>query len=79
MAALLWPAAVQLINPNTATASASFSAPGSYTFMVSVTDNIHAVAYDAVIIKVMPHVELANISTRVAVGTAQNVAIRLHH
>jgi len=69
------PAAVQLINPNTATASASFSAPGSYTFMVSVTDNIHAVAYDAVIIKVMPHVEMANISTRVAVGTAQNVAI----
>src|SRR5438067_10113332 len=69
------PAAVQLTNPNTVTASASFSAPGNYTFMVSVTDNIHTVAYDAVIIKVMPHVRMANISTRAAVGTAQNVAI----
>jgi hypothetical protein len=69
------PAAVQLTNPNTATATASFSASGSYTFMVSVSDNIHAVAYDAVIIKVMPHVRMANISTRAAVGTTQNVAI----
>jgi len=43
--------------------------------MVSVTDNIHAVAYDAVIIKVMPHVRMANISTRAAIGIAQNVAI----
>src|SRR5437762_568620 len=69
------PAAVQLTNPITGTADASFSAPGSYTFMISVTDNIHAVAYDAVIIKVMPHIRMANISTRAAVGTAQNVAI----
>ena len=69
------PAPVQLTNPKTSTANASFSASGSYNFMVSVTDNIHAVAYDAVIIKVMPHVRMANISTRVAVGTAQNVAI----
>jgi hypothetical protein len=69
------PAAVQLTNSNTATANASFSAPGSYTFMVSVADNMHAVAYDAVVVKVMPHVRMANISTRVAVGTAQNVAI----
>jgi hypothetical protein len=69
------PAAVQLTNANTATANASFTAPGSYTFMVSVSDNIHAGAYDAVIIKVMPHVRMANISTRAAVGTAQNVAI----
>ena len=68
-------ARVQLTNANTATANASFSAPGIYTFMVSVTDNIHAVAYDAVVVKVMPHVRMANISTRVAVGTAQNVAI----
>ena len=69
------PAAVQLTNSNTATANASFTAPGSYTFMVSVTDSIHAVAYDAVVINVMPHVRMANISTRAAVGTAQNVAI----
>ena len=69
------PAAVQLTNPNTATANVSFSASGSYTFMISVTDNIHAVAYDAVIIKVMPHSRMANISTRAAIGTGQNVAI----
>jgi hypothetical protein len=43
--------------------------------MVSVADNIHAVAYDAVIVKVMPHVRVASISTRAAVGTVQNVAI----
>jgi hypothetical protein len=69
------PAPVQLTNANSPTANATFTAPGSYTFMVSVTDNIHAGAYDAVIIKVMPHVRMANISTRAAVGTAQNVAI----
>jgi hypothetical protein len=43
--------------------------------MISVSDNIHAVANDAVVIKVMPHVRMANISTRAAVGTGQNVAI----
>jgi hypothetical protein len=64
-----------LTNSNTAAANASFTAPGSYTFMVSVTDSIHAVAYDAVVINVMPHVRVADISTRAAVGTAQNVAI----
>src|SRR6476659_5335165 len=69
------PASVQLTNPNNATASASFNAPGTYTFMVSVSDNVHAVAYDAVIVKVMPRVRMANISTRVGVGTGQDVAI----
>ena len=69
------PAPVQLTNSNTATANASFTAPGSYTFMVSVTDNIHVVAHDAVIINVMPHVRMANVSTRAAVGTTQSVAI----
>jgi hypothetical protein len=43
--------------------------------MVSVSDNVHAVAYDAVIVKVMPRVRMANISTRVGVGTGQDVAI----
>jgi len=69
------PAGVQLTNSNSATANASFTAPGSYSFMASVSDNIHAVAYDAVIIKVMPHVRMANISTRAVAGTGQNVAI----
>jgi hypothetical protein len=69
------PASVQLTNPNNATAIASFSVPGTYTFMVSASDNVHAVAYDAVIVKVMPRVRMANISTRVVVGTGQGVAI----
>jgi K319-like protein len=69
------PASVQLTNPNNATATASFSTQGTYTFIVSVSDNVHAVAYDAVVVKVMPHVRMANISTRLAVGTGQDVAI----
>src|SRR6476660_3431322 len=69
------PAPVLLTNPNNATATASFSAPGTYTFMMSVNDNVHAVAYDAVIVKVMPRARMANISTRVDVGTGQDVAI----
>ena len=43
--------------------------------MAGLSDNIHAVAHDAVIINVMPHVRMANVSTRAGVGTAQNVAI----
>jgi hypothetical protein len=43
--------------------------------MASVNDNVHAVAYDAVVVKVMPRVRMANISTRVVVGTGQDVAI----
>ena len=69
------PASVQLTNPNNATATASFSTQGTYTFIVSVNDNVHAVAYDAVVMKVMPHVRMANISTCLAVGTGQDVAI----
>jgi hypothetical protein len=69
------PAPVQLTTPNNATTGASFTVPGIYTFMVSVTDNVHAVAYDAVVVKVMPRVRMANISTRVVVGTGQGMAI----
>ncbi len=43
--------------------------------MVSVSDGVHAVAYDAVVVKVMPRVRMANISTRVVVGTGQDMAI----
>lgn len=69
------PGSVQLTNPNNATATAGFSTQGTYTFIVSVSDNVHAVAYGAVVMKVMPHVRMANISTRLAVGTGQDVAI----
>lgn len=43
-------------DPRQAQTSATFSAPGSYTLMVSVADGVHAVAYDAVVIQVVPAV-----------------------
>jgi hypothetical protein len=43
--------------------------------MLSADDRVHAVAYDAVVVRVTGHDALANISTRVQVGTANNVAI----
>jgi hypothetical protein len=55
--------------------SATVSAPGTYTFMLSADDGVHAVAYDAVVVRVTGHDALANISTRVQVGTGSNVAI----
>jgi hypothetical protein len=43
--------------------------------MLSADDGTHAVAYDAVVVRVTGHNALANLSTRVQVGTAGNVAI----
>jgi hypothetical protein len=43
--------------------------------MLSADDGTHAVAYDAVVVRVTGHNALANLSTRVQVGTANNVAI----
>ena len=43
--------------------------------MFSADDAVHAVAYDAVVVRVTGHDALANISTRVQVGTSNNVAI----
>ncbi len=39
--------------------SATFSAPGVYTLMLSAADGLHAVAYDAVIIRSLPSSLLA--------------------
>ena len=55
--------------------SVSFTQPGSYVFELSASDGVHAVAYDAVAISVMPPVRMANISTRAAVSVAENVSI----
>jgi hypothetical protein len=49
--------------------------PGTYTFLLSADDGVHAVAYDAVVVRVTGHDALANLSTRVQVGTGNNVAI----
>jgi len=47
------PAAVTIANATQATATTTFAVPGVYTFMLSVDDDIHAVAYDAVVIRVI--------------------------
>jgi hypothetical protein len=69
------PAGVSFANANQATTTATISAPGSYTFMLSADDGTHGVAYDAVVVRVTGHDALANLSTRVQVGTVSNVAI----
>jgi hypothetical protein len=79
-ASVLWriysgPAGVSFANANQATTTATISAPGSYTFMLSADDGTHVLGYDAVVARVTGHNALANLSTRVQVGTASNVAI----
>jgi K319-like protein len=79
-ASVLWkvysgPSGVSFANPNQAATTATINAPGTYTFMLSADDGVHAVAYDAVVVRVTGHDALANLSTRVQVGTANNVAI----
>ncbi|MGZ5537359.1 MAG: PKD domain-containing protein [Chthoniobacterales bacterium] len=39
--------------------SATFSAPGTYTLMLSAADGVHAVAYDAVVVRSVPAVTTA--------------------
>jgi outer membrane biosynthesis protein TonB len=56
-AAILWklysgPMAVNIVSPNTATTNVNFTQAGTYTFELSASDGIHAVAYDAVIVNV---------------------------
>lgn len=79
-ASVLWkvysgPAGVSFANANQATTTATISALGTYTFMLSADDGTHAAAYDAVVVRVTGHNALANLSTRLQVGTANNVAI----
>ncbi|MEY2497156.1 MAG: hypothetical protein QOD12_712 [Verrucomicrobiota bacterium] len=79
-AAVLWkaysgPAGVVIANANQASTTATISSPGTYTFLLSADDGVHAVAYDAVVVRVTSRNALANISTRVQVGTGNNIAI----
>lgn len=69
------PAGVSFANASQASTIATLNAPGTYTFMLSADDGTHAVAYDAVVVRVTGHDALANLSTRVQVGTANDVAI----
>ncbi|PZR73733.1 MAG: hypothetical protein DLM73_10275 [Chthoniobacterales bacterium] len=79
-AAILWkvysgPPGVVVANPNQASTTATIATPGTYTFLLSAEDGVHAVAYDAVVVRVTGQDALANISTRVQVGTGNNIAI----
>jgi hypothetical protein len=79
-AAILWkvysgPAGGVLANPNQASTTATITSPGTYTFLLSADDSVHAVAYDAVVVRVTGRNALANISTRVQVGIGNNIAI----
>jgi len=62
-------------SPNSADTSVDFTQPGSYIFELSADDGIHAVAYDAVVVSVMPQARMANLSTRAAVGVNESVSI----
>ena len=66
---------VAIEDSKSAETSANFTQAGSYLLELSASDGVHAVAYDALAISVMPPVRMANISTRAAVGVAENVSI----
>jgi hypothetical protein len=79
-AQILWklysgPSGVVFGNANQAATTATINLPGTYTFILSADDGVHTVAYDAVVVRVTGHDALANLSTRVQVGTENNVAI----
>lgn len=69
------PAGATFANPNSANTTVSFSQAGSYILELSADDSVHTVAFDAVVITVMPNARMANISTRVVVGVGENVSI----
>jgi hypothetical protein len=79
-AAILWkvysgPAGASIASASQPATSVAINSPGTYTFMLSADDGVHAVAYDAVVVRVTGHDALANLATRVQVGAANNVAI----
>jgi hypothetical protein len=69
------PGAMSFANPQQPATTASFDAPGVYTLMLSADDRVHAVAYDAVVVRVTARDAMANISTRLLAGTGDDAAI----
>ncbi len=69
------PAGVSFANANQPATTVTITGPGTYTFMLSADDAVHAVAYDAVVVRVTGRDALANLSTRVQIGTGNSVAI----
>ena len=79
-ASVLWkvysgPSGASFANANQPATNVTINGPGTYTFLLSADDGVHAIAYDAVVVRVTGHNALANLSTRVQVGAANNVAI----
>jgi hypothetical protein len=79
-ASVLWkfysgPAGATITSATQAATSVTINSSGTYTFLLSADDSIHAVAYDAIVVRVTGHNALANLATRVQVGAANNVAI----
>ena len=69
------PVPVSISSPNQASTSVTFTQPGAYTFLLSASDGVHAVAYDAVVVHLLTRSRLKNISTRLGIEDGQNVSI----
>lgn len=69
------PHEIVFADPALSETSVNFSQAGTYVLELSADDDIHAIAYDATVISVVPDARMANLSTRIAVGTGENVAI----
>jgi hypothetical protein len=69
------PAPVVFGDPNHASTMVSFTQGGIYTLLLSASDGVHTVAYDALVIHVTGRASLGNISTRVDVQNEQSVSI----
>ena len=69
------PAIVSFANANQPATTATITGPGTYTLMLSADEGVHAIAYDAIVVRVTGRNALANLSTRVQIGTGSNVAI----
>src|SRR4051812_35548662 len=79
-ASVLWklysgPAGATITSASQTATSVTINSPGTYTFLLSADDSLHAVAYDAIVVRVTGHNALANLATRVQVGAANDVAI----
>jgi hypothetical protein len=53
------PAPIAFSDSNQTNSEVTFTAPGAYTFLLSASDGIHAVAYDAVVINVSAGIHVA--------------------
>lgn len=64
------PGTVAFSNANQRITNATFSAPGVYTLLLSATDGLHAVTYDAVIVRSLPPSSLMRVGNDAVVTFA---------